>query len=147
MSEPTEKFWETKSLSEMDQTEWESLCDGCGKCCLHKLYNDDDEDLMYTNVVCRLMDVMTCQCSNYENRLEHIPDCVVLTMENLDKLFWMPSTCAYRLLHEGKPLFDWHPLISKDPKSVHKAGVSIQYRAITEDMAGPLAHHVVDWWD
>lgn len=137
-------FWERKSLSEMTEQEWESLCDGCGKCCLHKLEDIDTGEIEFTNVVCRLMDMGTCRCSRYADRERLMPDCVILTPENLERLNWMPSTCAYRLLNEGKKLFDWHPLVSGDPESVHRAGISIRGRAISERRAGPLEHHVLE---
>ena len=137
-------FWERKSLSEMTEQEWESLCDGCGKCCLHKLEDIDTGEIEFTNVVCRLMDMGTCRCSRYADRARLMPDCVILTPDNLERLNWMPSTCAYRLLNEGKKLFDWHPLVSGDPDSVHRAGISIRGRAISERNAGPLEHHVLE---
>jgi len=140
-------FWMTTPLNKMTPAQWESLCDGCGKCCLHKLYNEEADELTYTNVVCRLMDVASCRCSSYADRLEHVPDCVVLSAYNLERLFWMPSTCAYRLLNEGKTLPEWHPLVCGDPDRVHTSGNSIQYKAVSEERAGPLEHHVVDWWD
>jgi uncharacterized cysteine cluster protein YcgN (CxxCxxCC family) len=137
-------FWERKSLAEMTEQEWESLCDGCGKCCLHKLEDIDTGEIEFTNVVCRLMDMGTCRCSRYADRARLMPDCVILTPDNLERLNWMPSTCAYRLLNEGKQLFDWHPLVSGDPDSVHRAGISIRGRAISERRAGPLEHHVLE---
>ena len=137
-------FWRRKSLSEMDAREWESLCDGCGKCCLHKLEDIDTGEIAFTNVVCRLMDMDTCQCTRYSDRARLTPDCVILTPGKLDRLSWMPSTCAYRLLNEGKELPSWHPLLTGDPDSVHRAGASIRGRAVSERHAGPLEHHLLD---
>ena len=137
-------FWQRKKLDEMSQEEWESLCDGCAKCCLHKLQDIDTGELSFTNVACRLLDIGACQCGSYERRATLVPDCVVLNPQNVSELFWMPSTCAYRLLAEEKPLPHWHPLVSGDPDSVHRAGISVRGRCISERHAGPLEHHVLD---
>ncbi len=139
-----EPFWKRKGLAEMTQGEWESLCDGCAKCCLHKLEDIDTGELAFTNVACRLLDVGRCRCGDYERRATLESDCVVLSPRNIAKLAWMPSTCAYRLLAEGKPLPHWHPLVSGDPDSVHRAGISVRGRCISERQAGPLEHHVLD---
>lgn len=141
---PDIPFWKRKSLSEMTPGEWESLCDGCGKCCLNKLMNDDDE-IFFTDVACRLLDLDTCRCGNYANRIHEVPDCQVLTPENIAEFRWMTSTCAYRLLAEGKDLYDWHPLVSGDPQSVHKAGISVRGRACSEEDVPDLDERVVDW--
>ena len=126
-------FWTRKPLRKMNDKEWEALCDGCGKCCLNKLEDDDTGDVALTNVACRLLDDATCRCAHYENRRQFVPDCISLTPDNLDThVYWMPQTCASRLLFEGKPLYDWHPLITGDPDSVHKAGVSMQNRTYSE---------------
>ena len=138
-------FWETKTLEEMSRDEWESLCDGCGRCCLHKLRHEANNALSFTNVACRLLDVTTARCSDYANRKRRVPDCISLTPEEVRSVDWLPPTCAYRLLAEGKKLFSWHPLISGDPTTVAKAGVSIAGRAINERQAGPLEHHIVTW--
>ena len=138
-------FWESKSLAEMNREEWESLCDGCAKCCLHKFQDADTGEISPTNVACRLLDLEACRCTNYVGRKRLVPDCVVLDEENVHVLDWMPKTCAYQLLAEGKPLYDWHPLVSGDPDSVHKAGISVRGRAISERDAGELSHHMVDW--
>ncbi len=116
----------------MTAGEWESLCDGCGKCCLNKLEFEDTGEIAFTNVACKLLDLHSCRCSDYRNRRKFVPDCVKLSPRNIEKIQWMPSSCAYRLLSEGKPLFDWHPLISGDPESVHKAGISMRGRAVPE---------------
>ena len=138
-------FWETKTLEEMTRAEWESLCDGCGRCCLHKLRHEDNNALSHTNVACRLLDVNTARCSDYANRKRRVPDCISLTPEEVRAVDWLPPTCAYRLLAEGKKLYSWHPLMSGDPASVAKAGVSVAGRAISERQAGPLEHHIVTW--
>jgi uncharacterized protein len=137
-------FWQHKALDGMSQQEWESLCDGCGKCCLHKLEDIDTGELAFTNVACRLLDIGACRCGSYEKRDTLVPDCVVLNPLNVAELAWMPSTCAYRLLAEGKPLAHWHPLVSGDPDSVHRAGISVRGRCVSERHAGPLEHHVLD---
>jgi uncharacterized protein len=129
----------------MSRQEWESLCDGCGKCCLHKLEDEDTGAIHHTNVACRLLNLGTCQCKDYDNRRTHVPDCVQLTAEVVADLLWLPSTCAYRLLAENKPLEWWHPLVSGDPNTVHEAGASVRGRVISENRAGPLDHHIVDW--
>tara|TARA_R110000796_G_scaffold16484_4_gene51402 strand:- start:4210 stop:4707 length:498 start_codon:yes stop_codon:yes gene_type:complete len=139
-------FWEVKTLAEMTQEEWESVCDGCGKCCLHKLQDEYDDAVYYTSVACRLLDCETCQCKDYPNRTQHVPDCVQLSKENVDTLGWMPSTCAYRLLSEGKGLPDWHPLVTGDPKSPINAGMSVQGMCIPEEEAHPdLTRYIVKW--
>lgn len=142
MSEP---FWKTKTLAEMTPEEWESLCDGCGKCCLHKLQYEDSDEVMYTNVGCKLLNLSTGRCMNYDERQRHVPDCVQLNPEEAAKLKWLPSTCAYRLLAKGKDLPKWHPLITGDPESVHAAGQSIKGRAIPERRARFLERHIVSW--
>lgn len=119
-------------MAELNQSEWEALCDGCGKCCLNKL-EDDEGTVALTRIACRLLDNETCLCSNYANRHSYVPECIVLTPRTIaDNLYWLPMTCAYRLAHEGRPLFDWHPLISGDPASVHAAGVSVRGMTIPE---------------
>ncbi len=127
------RFWETVPLRKMTQAEWEALCDGCGKCCLNKLEYDDTGEVAFTRVACRLLDCDTCRCSQYATRRDFVPECVQLTPARLDKVaYWLPRTCAYKLLHEGKPLYPWHPLISGDPATVHAAGVSVRGWAISE---------------
>ncbi len=140
-------FWRGKQLKDLTAAEWEALCDGCGKCCLHKLEDEDTGEIHYTNVACRLLNSGTCQCKDYPNRRRHVPDCVQLTADRVDELVWLPSTCAYRLLAEGRELEWWHPLISGDPQTVHQAGASVRGRVISENRAGPLDHHIVDWID
>jgi uncharacterized cysteine cluster protein YcgN (CxxCxxCC family) len=142
-------FWETKALHEMTAPEWESLCDGCAKCCLCKLEDADSGTVYYTDVVCRYLNARSCRCRDYANRTVLVPDCVKLTPDNLAAIDWMPSTCAYRLLHEGKPLEEWHPLVSGDPQSVHKAGISVRGRCVSEDNVHPeeVIERVVHWRD
>lgn len=135
-------FWRTKTLAEMTPEEWESLCDGCGQCCLHKIAQPKGPALK-TNVACRLLDSDTCQCKNYPRRKRIVRDCVVLTPGNIDDLTWLPGTCAYRLIAAGEDLPQWHPLITHDPESVHAAGISVRGRVISERDAGPLEDHVV----
>jgi len=138
-------FWKTKSLHEMTNVEWESLCDGCGRCCLHKLRDENTEALAFTSVACRLLDLDACRCSRYPVRQIHVPDCVSLTPESLAGIDWLPPSCAYRLLHEGKALKWWHPLVSGDADTVHAAGVSVRGRAVSERAAGPLEEYIVGW--
>lgn len=143
----SERFWETKKLTEMTSQEWESLCDGCAQCCLAKIEDVDTAEVHYTDVVCRFLDTGKCRCTEYARRTELVPDCVRLTPENLDQLPWMPPTCAYRLLAEGQPLPAWHPLVSGDPKSVHAAGISVRGRCISEEFVheDDLLQRIVDW--
>lgn len=139
MSEPIDRtglghrFWENKPLNRLTQREWEALCDGCGKCCLNKLEDEDSGEVALTRVACRLLDDQSCACSHYENRHQFVPDCIVLRPDNLDShAYWMPATCAYRLLWEGKQLYHWHPLVSGDPESVHEAGISARGITVSE---------------
>lgn len=127
------QFWKKVPLSGMNAEEWEALCDGCGKCCLNKLEDADTGEIAYTRVACRLLDGDTCRCGNYEIRKQIVPECVVITPATIgDIAYWMPNTCAYRLLYEGKDLPQWHPLISGDPQSPHKEGISVQGWTVPE---------------
>jgi hypothetical protein len=128
-------FWETKQLHELDRAEWEALCDGCAKCCVHKLEAEETGEILYTCVACRLLDVNTCRCTNYTQRHELVPECAVLSAGQPEHFGWMPETCAYRLLHEGKPLPGWHPLLTGDPASVHARGASARKKLIPEFLA------------
>lgn len=139
-----DRFWETTPLDKMSRAEWESLCDGCGKCCLHKLEDEETGELLATNVACRLLDRHSGLCSDYRNRRAYVPECVRLTPRLIRTLGWLPSTCAYRLLDEGKPLPDWHPLITGDRDSVRRAGESVSGWTVSEDDAGDLEHHLID---
>jgi uncharacterized cysteine cluster protein YcgN (CxxCxxCC family) len=144
MAEPA-PFWKTKTLEQMTPDEWESLCDGCGRCCLHKLRDTETEALSYTNVACHLLDLKQCQCRDYTHRTKRVPDCVNLTPATVREVDWLPPSCAYRRVAEGKGLSWWHPLVSGDPRTVHQAGVSVRGRALNERQAGRLEHHIVDW--
>jgi len=139
-------FYETKSLGEMTAEEWESLCDGCGKCCVVLLQDAEDDAVYRTNVACRLLDLKAVRCSDYGNRHKRVPSCVRLSPDNIGDLTWMPDTCAYRLLHEGKPLADWHPLKTGDPASVERAGISVKGRLVSESEVSDeeLEDHIVE---
>jgi uncharacterized cysteine cluster protein YcgN (CxxCxxCC family) len=136
-------FWE-KPLEALSRAEWESLCDGCGKCCLHKLEDADTGEIHATNVACKLLDTHSARCTNYRGRRAFVPDCIRLTAGTVDRFQWLPTTCAYRLRAEGKPLFDWHPLVSGDPESVHRAGQSVRGWTVNEGEVRDLELHVVD---
>jgi len=126
-------FWKNLPLEDLSRPEWEALCDGCGKCCLLKLEDEDTGQIAYTNVSCRLFDDATCTCGQYALRKQMVAGCVVLTPENIERhAYWMPATCAYRLRFDGKPLYDWHPLNSGTPDSVAAAGISVQGRVVAE---------------
>lgn len=133
MSEPRiEPFWEFKALSEMTDEEWESLCDGCGRCCLYKFQDEDSDEMFFTNVACALFDAESCRCSSYEKRFKSVPECADIRKFTKREYQWLPERCAYRLLFEGKKLKPWHPLVSGDSETVHKAGVSMQGCVINE---------------
>ncbi|WP_147109050.1 YcgN family cysteine cluster protein [Tateyamaria sp. syn59] len=141
------RFWEKKPITKLSRKEWEALCDGCGKCCLNKLEDEDSGEVALTRVACRLLDDETCRCSQYEIRHQFVPDCIVLKPSNIaDHLYWIPQTCAYRLVYEGKPLFEWHPLISGTADTVHAAGVSMRGRTVSEfDVADDdWEDHIID---
>jgi len=145
MSESSDRYWETTPLSVMDPGQWESLCDGCGKCCLEKFEEEETRHIVYTNVACKLLDHDTCRCMNYARRSSLVHDCIELSPTTVEDPYWLPSTCAYRLVCEGKALPDWHPLISGNPDSVRWAGHSVAGRVIAEENAGPLIHHLIEW--
>ncbi|MBN2752035.1 MAG: YcgN family cysteine cluster protein [Rhodospirillaceae bacterium] len=140
-------FWETKTLTEMTRDEWESLCDGCGKCCLHKLQDEDSGELAFTNVACILLDLKTARCTDYARRRIRVPDCVRLTAAGAQTFSWLPRTCAYRLLAEGKTLPAWHHLVCGDPHAVHRAGVSVRGRCVREDQVIDFEDYLVAWED
>lgn len=129
----SEQFWKTKKLTEMTTDEWESLCDGCALCCHIRLEDEDTGELVQTNIACRYLNLENCKCGDYANRCINVPDCIKVTPENIPQLHWMPHSCAYRLLSEGRDLYDWHHLISGDKNSVHTAGISFLGEIISED--------------
>lgn len=135
------RFWEKKPLTELSPQEWEALCDGCGKCCLNKLEDEDTGEVALTRVACRLFDDTTCRCAQYDIRHQFVPECIQLTPQSIAQhAYWLPDSCAYKLLWDGKPLFDWHPLISGSAETVHAAGVSMQNRTLPE-----FEVHEDDW--
>ncbi len=145
MAQTSLPFWKTTPLSAMTQTEWESLCDGCAKCCLQKLEDEETREIFYTNIACDLLDPENCRCTRYQDRSSLVPTCVTLTPAHLKDPYWLPPTCAYRLLAEGKDLPDWHPLVSGNPHSAILAGQSIHGRSIPEAKADDWEHHLIDW--
>jgi len=138
-------FWKIKKLAAMTAEEWESLCDGCGKCCLHKLEYEYTKKIVFTNVACKLINLTTCRCTHYNERTKLVADCLDLKQYDFTQYHWLPSTCAYRLLDEGKDLPAWHPLLSGSTASVKKAGVSISSYAIKESLASNLEDHIIEW--
>jgi uncharacterized protein len=141
-------FWRRKSLEEMTDSEWESLCDGCARCCLNKLEEEGTDRTFYTNVGCRLLDSKVCRCRDYSHRLKQVDDCVRLTPESLKTITWLPPSCAYVLVAEGKDLYWWHPLVSGDPETVHTAGVSVRSHILASEKDVPdedLEEHIVSW--
>ena len=138
-----DRFWE-RPIETLDRGQWEALCDGCGKCCVHKLEDEDSGELMATNVACRMLDRHAGRCLDYPNRRAHVPECVRLTPRNVDKIEWLPSTCAYRLRAAGELLPAWHYLVSGDREAVHRAGESTRGCTVSEDDVGDLEHHLVD---
>ncbi len=140
---PGERFWEKKPLASLSKEEWESLCDGCGRCCLNKLEDEDDGGVVFTRLACHLLDIEHCRCSDYEGRQVKVPTCLDLRVNRVE-FHWLPVTCAYRLVADGQPLFDWHPLISGNRESVHEAGVSVRGFAIPETGIEELESHIID---
>ena len=135
-------FWELP-LRQLTPGEWEALCDGCGRCCLNKLEDDETGEVAFTNIACKLLDGSSCRCKSYPDRHDYVPECVVLTPKTIPQIaYWLPATCAYRLRHRGEPLPDWHPLITGDPESVHDAGISMRGRTVSE-----LSVRDEDWED
>ncbi|KZY94571.1 MULTISPECIES: YcgN family cysteine cluster protein [unclassified Erythrobacter] len=141
-----DRFWE-RPLADLTAEEWEALCDGCGRCCLHKVEYEDTGEIEHTNVACTLLDPQTAQCTDYKHRKSFVPDCLRLTLRIVEDVTWLPATCAYRRRADGQPLPRWHYLLSGDREGVVRAGVSVAGRVVREDEAGPLEHHVVDWGD
>lgn len=138
------RFWEDTPLDKLDRAQWEALCDGCGKCCIHKLEDEEIGELIPTNVACRLLDRGAGRCSDYRHRHAYVSECVRLNARNVHEIDWLPSTCAYRLRAAGEPLPEWHYLVCGDPEAVHRAGQSTRGWTISEDDAGDLEHHMVD---
>ncbi len=149
MKQPTPKtapeFWKQKPLNALTQEEWESLCDGCAKCCLHRIEDEESGEVFTTNIVCRYLDQDHCRCSDYPNRSTNVPDCLSVTTDLLKDPYWLPSTCAYRVLAEGSELPEWHPLISGTDDTVVTSGNSIRGRVICETEADDPEHHLVHW--
>ncbi|PAV02276.1 hypothetical protein CBG25_11855 [Arsenophonus sp. ENCA] len=136
----SQSFWQRKTLEQMTDEEWESLCDGCGQCCMHKLLDADTDEIYFTNVACDQLDLKSCQCKNYAKRFRYEPDCIKLTRDNLTTFRWLPNTCAYRLIAEGKPLPAWHPLKTGSKLAMHQAKISVRHIAVREI-------EVMDWED
>jgi len=147
MAVPVKPFWQRKTLADMSSDEWESLCDGCGKCCLHKLQDEDTDEVYYTNVACRYLDHFTCRCKDYSHRAEQVPECITLTVADIDAFHWLPNTCAYRLVAEGKDLPSWHHLVSGSRDSVHNVDASVAGRVIAEGEVDEdnYEEHVIHW--
>ncbi|MDW3096373.1 MAG: YcgN family cysteine cluster protein [Gammaproteobacteria bacterium] len=137
--------WINSSLSELTDAQWESLCDGCGKCCMAKLQDSDTGKIYYTNVACKLFDENTCRCTDYNNRTSQVPECVRVSLQNPEVFSWLPNSCAYRLRYETKPLFNWHPLVNGDDGLMHDKNHSVQNKTVSPLDAGPLEFHLVNW--
>lgn len=140
-------FWEKKTLSQMSPSEWESLCDGCGKCCLNKIIDDDTEELHFTSVACKLLHTKSCKCKKYEQRFKLVKDCVKVSLDDIDQFHWLPANCAYRLLVEDKPLPVWHPLLTGSQSAMHKGGFSVRGKIISEEKVHPdyLEDYIALW--
>lgn len=141
------EWWNSLTLAELSREQWEALCDGCARCCLHKLQDEDSGEIMYTGVRCRYLVEKSCRCSDYPNRSRLMENCIHLSAGSLAELDWLPATCAYRLRSRGEPLPPWHPLVSGDPESVHRAGISIRGRSISDEYVHPdgFDEHIVSW--
>lgn len=140
-------YWKRKTLAEMTAEEWEGLCDGCGICCLNKLEDWDTGEVAFTSVACRLLDAHSCRCKDYENRQATVPDCIRLTLGEVETISWLPPTCAYRLISEGEDLYWWHYLVSGDRETVHQAGISVRGRTVSEEVVPveDFEDYIVDW--
>ena len=139
-------FWKAKSLDELSHSEWESLCDGCGRCCLLKLEDEDSGQILLTRLACKLLDTTTCRCRDYANRFARVSDCLSIDVEAVRTIAWLPPTCAYRLVSEGRDLAWWHPLVSGDPQTVYQAGISVRGLARSEARVRPEAYqrYIID---
>jgi len=144
MGELRDQFWELP-LDALNRTEWEALCDGCGRCCLHKLEDEDTGEVVETNVACRLLDTGNARCTDYKHRKAFVPDCLRLTPRLVEQVRWLPPTCAYRRRADGRPLPPWHYLLTGSREAMVEAGMSVAGRVVSEDDAGPLEHHIVEW--
>ena len=144
MGELRPGFWELP-LGELSRDEWEALCDGCGRCCLHKLEDEDTGEVLETNVACRLLDTATGRCRDYRHRKAFVPDCLRLTPQLVARVPWLPETCAYKRRADDRPVPDWHPLLTGSTAAMEAAGASVKGRVISETDAGPLEHHLIDW--
>jgi uncharacterized protein len=144
MGELRDRFWELP-LEALNRTEWEALCDGCGRCCLHKLEDEDTGEVVETNVACRLLDHGTARCTDYKHRKAFVPDCLRLTPKLVAQVRWLPETCAYKRRAEDRALPSWHYLLTGSQDAMIRAGVSVIGRVVAEDDAGPLEHHIVEW--
>ncbi|RLQ22923.1 YcgN family cysteine cluster protein [Seongchinamella sediminis] len=140
-------WWHQLSLQELDQEQWEALCDGCARCCLHKLQDEDSGEIFYTRIHCRYLDQEKCRCGDYTRRLELVPECVSLGPDTVASLDWLPDSCAYRLRSRGEPLPEWHYLVSGSRQTVHQAGASVRGRTVSEEHIHPedFAEHIVTW--
>ena len=146
-SENSADWWNTKGLGDLSEAEWEALCDGCAKCCLHKLEDEDSGEVFYTKVRCRHLDEQHCRCTDYKQRSVLMPNCIHLHPNDVPDYSWLPTTCAYRLRANNEPLKDWHPLVSGNSKSVHEAEVSIRGRSISDEFVHPDGYeeHIIHW--
>ncbi len=140
-------FWITKELNEMSPQEWESLCDGCAKCCIFKFEEDETGHILQTDVVCKLLDLESCSCSKYEQRKVLVPDCITITPDNILGLKWMPASCSYRLLASGKELPSWHPLVTENCKSAQLSGKTVQGQVISESDVDDIEDRIIGWFD
>lgn len=140
-------FWETQALDQLSGEQWEAVCDGCGRCCVHKLEDEDGDELYFTNVACRLLDTNSCRCSDYPRRQRRVPDCLSVKDDAPAVYAWLPESCAYRTLAEGRPLAWWHPLVSGRPETVHEAGISVQDKVVSEQSVADedLEEHIIYW--
>ncbi|MCL1068815.1 YcgN family cysteine cluster protein [Shewanella olleyana] len=138
-------FWIEKKLNQLTTVQWEALCDGCGKCCLNKLIDDETEELYYTDAACHLLDDETCGCRRYPERFKYVPACTAITVDNVAELTWLPDSCAYKRLHEGRKLPSWHPLITGSKEAMHAAGISVKGKTINENKVRDVFDHIVLW--